>query len=137
MSGKILGVYMQKTEKITVRLTPDQIDTLNTIVKQEKFGSISEIIRKSVEGFIKNQITPLKGKSVEVKFPKEDVRKINVIVECGEFLSAQELIRAAVKGYVNKKLDEILEKGRRMDEMEKKRILREEEEAKVGEYANK
>lgn len=128
---------MQKTEKITVRLTRDQIDTLNTIVKQEKFGSISEAIRTSVEEFIKNQIAPLKGKYVEVKFPEEDVRKINVIVECGEFLSGQELVRTAVKEYVNRKLDEILEKGRRMDEMEKRRITHEEEEAKLGKYMEK
>ncbi|MDI6916730.1 MAG: hypothetical protein QMC80_02910 [Thermoplasmatales archaeon] len=125
---------MQKTEKITVRLTPDQIDTLNTIVKQEKLGSVSEAIRGSVEEFIKSRITPVQGAQIEVKFPRGDLRKINVIVECEEFLSAQELIRTAVKEYVNKKVDETLERGRRMDEMEKRRIFREEEEAKISKY---
>jgi len=128
---------VQKTEKITVRLTPDQIDTLNTIVKQENIGSISEAVRAAVQEFMENHSAPMIGEIINVKFPKEDVRKLNTIVECGDFLSANELIRIAVKEYVDKRLDRILETGTTMEDVEKKRMLREEEESKISKYVKK
>jgi Arc/MetJ-type ribon-helix-helix transcriptional regulator len=128
---------VQKTEKITVRLTRDQIDTLSIIVKQENVGSISEAIRASVQEFIRNHSAPLIGEIIGVKFPKEDVRKLNTIIECGDFLSAQELIRVAVKEYVDKRLDRILETGTTMEDVEKRRMLHEEEESKISEYVKK
>ena len=72
-----------------------------------------------------------------MKIPKEDVRKLNTLVECGDFLSAQEIIRVAVKEYVDKRLDRILETGTTMEDVEKKRMLHEEEESKISEYVKK
>ena len=134
---KISGVSMQKTEKITVRLTRDQIDTLSIIVTQENISSISEVVRAAVQEFIRSHSAPLIGETIDVKFPKEDVRKLNTIIECGDFLSAQELIRVAVKEYVDKRLDKILETGTTMEDVEKRRMLHAEEESKISEYVKK
>ena len=134
---KISGVDVQKTEKITVRLTRDQIDTLSIIVTQENIDSISEVVRTAVQEFIRNHSAPIIGESIDVKIPKEDVRKLNTLVECGDFLSAQEIIRVAVKEYVDKRLNRILETGTTMEDVEKKRMLHEEEESKISEYVKK
>ena len=63
------------SEKITVRLKPDQLEKLDTLMLQKDLNSRSQVIRIAIENFLSENLEDLASKKLVVRLPNNTVNK--------------------------------------------------------------
>lgn len=88
------------SERITIRLTPDQVEALDTIVLNQTFNNRSHALRVAIENFIKEQTSAVRGVKVVVEVPRMVMIRIENFIDYGWLEDRHEFISEAIKEYM-------------------------------------
>ena len=90
---------MNSAERVTVRMSTETVQLLQSMVDNKEYGNISDVIRKAVEEFLDNKFTPENIEKVTVELPKTKVLELESLVRDGDSVSLDDAIRNAVREY--------------------------------------
>ncbi len=85
---------MEKADKVTIRLTPEQASALDFLVEQGEFKNRSEAIRNSIDSMLEG---PEEVEGVNVKLPDTMVESIDLLVSLDHFVTRELGIRELVR----------------------------------------
>ncbi len=88
------------SEKITVRLKPDQLEKLDTIMLQKDLNSRSQVIRIAIENFLSENLEELSSKKIVVRLPNNTVNKLMECVSAGDVLNIPSAVQIGLDRYL-------------------------------------
>lgn len=91
---------MGSTERVTIRLSPETMDLLQTLVDDGQFHSLSDAVACAVDEFIGSRITPERISEVVSAPPCRNVIEMEALVHDGSALMMGDAVRDAVREYV-------------------------------------
>jgi predicted DNA-binding protein len=89
------------SEKITIRLTPDQVENIDTIMLNRDIRSRSKVIRMAIENFISENLTDENSQKVIIHLPTNTIDRFIDGVSAGDMLNLETGIQIAVDRYLN------------------------------------
>ena len=92
----------RSSERITIRLTPDQVENMDTIVLNQDFKSRSQALRVAIENFIEEQIIESRGEKVVVEVPRKIMMRLDDLIIDGYVNNRQEATREAIREFILK-----------------------------------
>jgi len=95
---------MDPTEKIIVRLTPDTIIALQTLVDRGEYDSLSESVSDAITKMIESKFTPDELSMLAKERSKEKNLKMESLLTDGDPESMDDAVRRAVREYVKTRL---------------------------------
>ncbi|MCK5560851.1 MAG: hypothetical protein KAJ51_09675 [Thermoplasmata archaeon] len=88
------------SERITIRLTPDQVEALDTIVLNQTFNNRSHALRVAIENFIKEQTSAVRGVKVVIEVPRMVMIRIENFIDYGWLEDRHKFISEAIREYM-------------------------------------
>ncbi len=88
------------SERITIRLTPDQVEALDTIVLGQTFKNRSQALRIAIENFIKEQTSAVHGVKVVIEIPRMVMMRIENFIDYGWLENHNTFISEAIREYI-------------------------------------
>ena len=85
---------MEKADKVTIRLTPEQASAIDFLVEQGEFKNRSEAIRSSIDQMIAG---PVEKDGINVKLPDTMFDALELLVSLDHFVSLELGIRELVR----------------------------------------
>jgi Arc/MetJ-type ribon-helix-helix transcriptional regulator len=104
------------TEKISIRLKPDQIDHLDQIMVQKDIKSRSQIIRTAIESFISENLEELASKKLVIRLPNGTINKLLDCMNVGDILNFNSAIQIALDRYLTSIEEDYLVKNKQLSE---------------------
>jgi Arc/MetJ-type ribon-helix-helix transcriptional regulator len=97
---------MIPTERVAVRLTPDTVAVLDTLVRSGEFSSMSDVVMAALREFIDSRF-----KAEDIHRILEDASKKKAIdpeslIAPSDTADLDEAIKAAVSGYVRDRIEQ-------------------------------
>ena len=89
------------TEKITIRLTPDQVENIDSIMLNRDIKSRSKVIRMAIENFISENLVDLHSQKVFLNLPNMTINRLIDCVTNGDALSVENAILISIDRYLN------------------------------------
>ncbi len=89
------------SEKITIRLTPDQVENIDTIMLNRDIKSRSKVIRMAIENFISENLTDVNSQKLIVHLPNLTVNRLIDCVTAGDSSSVEAAIQISVDRFLN------------------------------------
>ncbi|UAL07790.1 MAG: hypothetical protein KRP56_00535 [Candidatus Methanogranum gryphiswaldense] len=96
---------MTSTERVVVRLTPDTIAVLDTLVQSGEFSSLSDVIMGAIKDFISKKFTAEEISKVLEELPNKKIIDPESLMESGTPTDMDAAVRAAVGNYVRNRMD--------------------------------
>ena len=107
---------MEKADKVTIRLTPEQASALDFLVEQGTFKNRSEAIRSSIDAML--SVPNEEDGSVSIKLPDTMLTAIDLLVSLDHFVSRELGIRELIRnGMENVDIKEIVARRELLTEM--------------------
>ena len=100
---------MVESERVTIRLPHERIQSLQALVDQGKFPTISDAIRAAIDKFVEGEFTPEDIEKITVEVPKGNVVNLKQLVQDGDSVSVDDAIRNAVREYIRKRGSKAME----------------------------
>ncbi len=100
---------MSDTERITVRLSAEKLQALQSMVDDGQYDTLSEVIRSAIDAFLEEHYTPEYIERVTVELPKGNVIELESLVQEGDSVSLDDAIRNAVREYTRKRISRAIE----------------------------
>ncbi|MDQ1371935.1 MAG: hypothetical protein QG582_850 [Candidatus Thermoplasmatota archaeon] len=100
---------MVESERVTIRLPEERVHSLQALVDQGRFSTISDAIRAAIDKFVEGEFTPEYIEKVTVEMPKGNVVNLKHLVQDGDSVSVDDAIRNAVREYIRKRLSKATE----------------------------
>ena len=97
------------SERVTIRIPKDRLDSLQKLVEQGQFGNLSDAIRASIDAFVDQHFTPDHIEKLTVELPKGNVVSLEELVHSGDSISVDDAVRNAVREYVRMRLQRATE----------------------------
>jgi len=91
-------------ERITVRLTPDTAEAIQTLIDSGEYLSVSEVIREALDDLLSKRFPSGNVDRVTVELPKAKVMELESLVQEGDSVSLDDAIRNAVREYTRTRL---------------------------------
>ena len=112
------------SEKITIRLTPDQVENIDTIMLGHDVRSRSKVIRMAIENFISENIKDSASQKVVLHLPNNVVSRLEDCVSAGDVANIESAIQISIDRYLTSIKDYYLSERRlltsaRMEEHKK------------------
>ena len=104
------------TEKVTFRLTPDQVENLDSIMLDRDIQSRSHVIRMAIESFISENLIDAAAQKVVVHLPTNTVNRLVDCVSAGDVLNIENAIQMSVDHYLTSIEDYYLIKRKQLSE---------------------
>ena len=104
------------TEKISIRLKPEQLDNLDTIMLQKDIRSRSQLIRSAIESFISDNLEEIASKKLVVRLPNSTVNKLLDCMNAGDILNFGSAIQIALDRYLSSIEEDYLVKSKQLSE---------------------
>ena len=98
------------TEKITIRLTPDQVENLDSIMLDRDINSRSQVIRMAIENFISENLKDVTAQKIIIRLPNNTVNRLIDCISAGDILSIENGIQISIDRYINSVEDYYLTK---------------------------
>lgn len=99
------NVHMDPTEKIIVRLAPDTIIILQTLVDRGDYDSLSEGVSDAISKLIESKLTPKEISKILHDNVREKPLNMESLLSDGSPESMDEAVRKAVKDYVRSRME--------------------------------
>ncbi|MCL1811081.1 MAG: hypothetical protein FWG41_02515 [Methanomassiliicoccaceae archaeon] len=96
---------MDPTEKIIVRLAPDTIIILQTLVDRGDYDSLSEGVSDAISKLIESKLTPKEISKILHDNVREKPLNMESLLSDGSPESMDEAVRKAVKDYVRSRME--------------------------------
>jgi len=97
--------HMDPTEKILVRLTPDTMLLLQTLVDRGEYDSLSESVADAIDKMIGSKLTPKEITKILGEHVKERPLKMESLLTDGDPESLDEALKKAVRDYVRSRIE--------------------------------
>ena len=94
----------QESERVTIRIPPEKIQALQSLVKNGTYPTISDAIRAAIDRFIDVQFAPDYIRKLMIELPKGNVVDLQQLVKSGDSVSVEDAVRNAVREYVRRRL---------------------------------
>ena len=104
---------MVESERVTIRLPHERIASLQGLVDQGKFPTISDAIRAAIDKFVEGEFTPEYIEKITIELPKGNVVNLKQLVQDGDSVSVDDAIRNAVRDYIRKRVSKAMEEMER------------------------
>ena len=98
-----------ESDRVTIRIPPEKIHALESLVKKGEFDTISDAIRAAIDRFIDQKFAPDYIRKLTIELPKGNVVDLQQLVKSGDSVSIEDAIRNAVREYVRKRLQKAIE----------------------------
>ena len=95
----------QESERVTIRIPPEKIQALQSLVKNGTYPTISDAIRAAIDRFIDVQFAPDYIRKLMIELPKGNVVDLQQLVKSGDSVSVED----AVREYVRRRLHKAIE----------------------------
>lgn len=96
---------MDPTEKVIVRLSPDTIALLQSLVDRGEYGSLSESVSAAVDQLIKSKLTTKEISKILSEVVREKPVDMESLLTDGDPISMDEAVRKAVSDYIKTRMD--------------------------------
>ena len=112
--GRRPGTDMpQESERVTIRIPPEKIHALQSLVKNGTYPTISDAIPADIDRFSYVQIAPDYIRQLMIELPKGNVGDLQQLVKSGDSVSVEDAVRNAVREYVRRRLHKAIEGAER------------------------
>jgi len=98
-----------ESDRVTIRIPPEKIHSLQQLVKKGEFDTISDVIRAAIDRFIDQKFAPDYIRKLMIELPKGNVVDLQSLVKAGDSVSIEDAIRNAVREYVRKRVAKSVE----------------------------
>ena len=102
-----------ESDRVTIRIPPEKIHSLQTLVKKGEFDTISDAIRAAIDRFIDQKFAPDYIRKLTIELPKGNVIHLEQLVKSGDSVSIEDAIRNAVREYVRRRVTKAVESSER------------------------
>ncbi len=89
------------SEKITIRLTPDQVENIDSIMLNRDIKSRSKVIRMAIENFISENLIDVSSQKQIVHLPNSILNRLEDCVSAGDVLSIETAFQIAIDRYLD------------------------------------
>ncbi len=96
---------MASTERVAIRLTPDTIAVLDTLVQSGEFPTLSDVIMGAIGEFINDRFTAEDISKILEELPNKKTVSPESLMDSGAPTDMDAAVRAAVGNYVRNRLD--------------------------------
>src|SRR5690242_13420522 len=103
----------QESERVTIRIPPEKIHSLQQLVKGGTYNTISDAIRAAIDRFIDMHFAPDYIRKLTIELPKGNVVDLQQLVKSGDSVSVEDAVRNAVREYVRRPLHKAMEGAER------------------------
>lgn len=113
------------SEKITIRLTPDQVENIDSIMLNRDIRSRSKVIRMAIENFISENLIDLTSQKQIIHLPNTVINRLEDCISSGDVLNIETAIQIAIDRYLAQISDYYLKqrielRNARLDEQKKR-----------------
>ena len=102
-----------ESDRVTIRIPPEKIQSLQQLVRKGEFDTISDAIRAAIDRFIDQKFAPDYVRKLTIELPKGNVVDLQSLVKAGDSVSIEDAIRNAVREYVRRRIQKAAEGGER------------------------
>ncbi len=102
------------TEKVTIRLTPDQVEDIDSIILSHDIKSRSQVIRLALENFISENIKDPTSQKVVIHLPSNTVNRLLDFVSTGDVLNVENAIHLSLDRFLTSMEDFYLSKWKQL-----------------------
>ena len=102
-----------ESDRVTIRIPPEKIQSLQQLVKKGEFDTISDAIRAAIDRFIDQKFAPDYVRKLTIELPKGNVVDLQSLVKQGDSVSIEDAIRNAVREYVRRRIQRAAEGAER------------------------
>jgi Arc/MetJ-type ribon-helix-helix transcriptional regulator len=92
------------TEKVVVRLTPDAVAVLETLVESGDYSNLSEVVMAAISDFISEKFLPEQIGEILERHSENTVLAPSDIMEAGDSAELNDQIKDAVKNYIRNRM---------------------------------
>ena len=97
-------VEMTASERVTVRITKEQLLLIQDLIDKGKFGTMTEIVVSALDEFLGKYYSPENIRKVTVDLPKGNMIRLEELVRDGDSISIDDAIRNAVREYTRNRV---------------------------------
>lgn len=102
-----------ESDRVTIRIPPEKIQSLQQLVRKGEFDTISDAIRAAIDRFIDQKFAPDYVRKLTIELPKGNVVDLQSLVKAGDSVSIEDAIRNAVREYVRRRIQKAAEGAER------------------------
>lgn len=95
---------MAATDRVTVRLSAEQIALIQHLVDSGEFETVTDVVREAMDQFLSTRFSPENIRRIMVEIPKDSALKLETLVNDGDSVSFDDAIRNAVREYTRSRL---------------------------------
>ncbi len=107
---------MEKGDKVTIRLTPEQCLALDSLVKEGEFKNRSQVLRSALDRMVQGSVE--EDDVVRMKLPGNIIGTVNYLVRIGYYADREGAMRQLIRdSFFDLDLEGILNKDRSIREM--------------------
>ncbi len=124
----------KQSGKITIRIPEDRLDSIEQLVADGEFGSVSDLIRRALEDFFDARPKPGEHtRRMILELPKVHADRLDEYVRLGFFVSSQDAVRAAVAKAIDELAERELAHISKLDALRERMLKDEVERARIRE----
>ena len=90
-------------ERITIRISEEQLRLVQDMIDSGRSESISDVIRAALEEFLSRFYSPENVRKLTVDLPKGSVMELESLIKDGDAVSIDDAIRDAVREYTRER----------------------------------
>src|SRR2546422_7980246 len=94
-----------ESDRVTIRIPPEKIHSLQTLVTTGEFDTISDAMRAPIDRLLDQKFAPDYIRKLTIELPNGNVVDLQQLVKQGDSVSIEDAIRNAVREYVRKRVD--------------------------------
>ncbi|MGC8546506.1 MAG: ribbon-helix-helix protein, CopG family [Thermoplasmata archaeon] len=97
----------QDQSRITVRLSPESLKKINSLISEGKYKNISEFIRESIDSHLEELLSSGPSQKMALRLGRNEINYIEEMVKKGMAVDSEDLIRSAVRDYIRARIREL------------------------------
>ena len=86
-------------ERVTIRITEEQLRLVQDMIAKGTADSISDVVRMALDEYLSRFYSPENVKKLMIDLPKGSVMELETLVKGGDAVSIDDAIRNAVREY--------------------------------------
>ncbi len=98
---------MATSERVTVRVSEDQLSKIQALVDEGVFDTVTDVIRCALDEYLAQHFSPENMRKVSVDLPRRNVLELETLVKDGDSISLDDAIRDAVREYTRSRVHNI------------------------------
>lgn len=92
-------------ERVTIRISDEQLRLVQDMIDSGKADSISDVVRASLDEYLAKFYSPENIRKITVDMPKSSVVNLESLIRDGDAVSIDDAIRNAVREYTRMRFE--------------------------------